>query len=115
MPKLHPNITGREAAESSTDPIEALPPFVSKRRAGETLMARLVRGLIIEAAIFSNGILAALRAATTSRCSGDGVNFTIGMIKEFPRYCVSCKPGRASSADNAIFRTRIFGGGRSRQ
>jgi hypothetical protein len=37
MPKLHPNITGREAAESSTDPIEALPPFVSKRRAGEAL------------------------------------------------------------------------------
>jgi len=72
MPKLHPNITGREAAESSTDPIEALPPFVSKRRAGETLMARLVRGLIIEAAIFSNGILARLGPRRPHAAQGTG-------------------------------------------
>jgi hypothetical protein len=49
------------------------------------LIARLVRGLIIDAAIFSNGILDAERAATTSRCSGLGVNLTIGMIKP-PHY-----------------------------
>jgi len=36
MPKFHPDTTDRKAGEPS-NPIEALPPFVSKTRTGEVL------------------------------------------------------------------------------